>query len=150
MKYRGFTLLEVVVSVAILALVVGAGWFSFSSYAARRELDSGAARVAALITEARSKTLAGENSSAYGVHFESDRAVLFRAPTYQAGSSDNKTEMLARRITISTISFSGNEVIFKRLTGAAVSAGSITLLVRGNPSVSKTVSVNTLGTVESE
>ncbi|TSC83439.1 MAG: Uncharacterized protein G01um101417_594 [Parcubacteria group bacterium Gr01-1014_17] len=149
MKY-GFTLLEVVVSVAILALVVSAGWFSFASYAARQELESGVARVMALITEARSKTLAGENSSAYGVHFESDRAVLFRAPTYQSGNADNKTEIIPRRIIISTISFSGNEVVFKRLTGAATAAGSVTLSVRGNSSVSKTVSVNALGTVESE
>lgn len=147
---HGFTLLEVMVSVAILALVASVGWFSFASYAARRELDSSAARVAALITEAQRKTLAGEDSSAYGVHFESDRAVLFRAPSYVSGSADNKTEMLTRRITIPTISFSGNEVIFKRLTGAAVSAGSVTLSVRGNSSVSKTVSVNALGVVEGE
>lgn len=150
MKYRGFSSIEIIVSVTALALVLSAGWFSFASYAARRELDSGAARVAALITEARSKTLAGENSSAYGVHFESNRAVLFRAPTYSAGSADNKTELMTRRITISTISFSGSEVVFKHLTGAAIAAGSVTLSVRGNASVSKTVTVGLAGTVESE
>lgn len=149
-RVSGFSLIEIIVSVAAVALVLSAGWFSFSSYAARQELQSGAARVAALITEARSKTLAGENSSAYGVHFESDRAVLFRAPTYQAGSADNKTELMPRRITISAISFSGNEVVFKRLTGAATSVGSVTLSVRGNASVSKTVSVWLAGTIESE
>lgn len=147
---KGFSLIEIIVSVAALALVASAGWFSFASYAARRELDSGAARVAALITEARSKTLAGEGSAAYGVHFESDRAVLFRAPTYTVGNADNKTELMSRRISISTISFSGSEVIFKRLTGAAVSAGSVTLSVRGNASVSKTVSVGLSGTIEGE
>lgn len=147
---RGFSLIEIIVSIALLALVASAGWFSFSSYAARRELESGVARVVALLSEARSKTLAGENYSAYGVHFEPDRAVLFRAPTYQAGSADNKTEVLPSRITISTIGFSGNEVVFKRLTGAVNTAGSITLSVRGTPSVSRTISVNTLGTIETE
>lgn len=147
---KGFSLIEIIVSIAALALVLSAGWFSFASYAARQELQSGVARVAALITEARSKTLAGENSSAYGVHFESDRAVLFRAPTYVSGNPDNKTELMPRRIIISTISFSGNEVVFKRLTGAAVSAGSVALSVRGNASVSKIVSVSATGTIEGE
>lgn len=147
---NGFSLIEVIIGVSLLALVASAGWFSFSSYAARRELESGTARVAALLSEARSKTLAGENSSAYGVHFETDRAVLFRAPTYSGGNTDNKTELMPRRVTISTVSFSGSEVVFKRLTGAANAAGSVTLSVRGNPSVSRTISVNTLGTIETE
>lgn len=146
----GFSLIEIIISVALLALVASAGWFSFSSYAARRDLESGAARVAALLSEARSKTLAGEGGSAYGVHFEQDRAVLFRAPTYQAGSADNRTEILPSRVSISAVAFSGNEVVFKRLTGAANAAGSIVLSVRGTPSVSRTISVNTLGTVETE
>ena len=147
---KGFTLLEVVVSVAALMLVFSAGWFSFSSYAARRELESGATRVAALIIEARSKTLAGENSSAYGVHFEQDRAALFRAPTYVSGSADNKTEMLARRTLISSIDFTNSEVVFKRLTGAAVSSGSVTLSVRGNLSLIKIITVESVGTIEVE
>lgn len=147
---KGFSLIEIIVSVAVLALVVSAGWFSFSSYAARQELKSGSARVAALIAEARSKTLARENSAAYGVHFESDRAVLFRAPTYAAGNADNKAELMSRRITISVISFSGSEVVFKRLTGAATATGSITLSVRGNPSVSKMIHVGLAGTIDSE
>lgn len=147
---KGFSLIEIIISVAALALVVSAGWFSFASYAARRELDSGAARAGALITEARSKTLAGEGNAAYGVHFASDRAVLFRAPTYQVGSADNKTELMPRRITISSISFPGSEIIFKRLTGVATAAGSVTLSVRGNALVSKTVSVGLAGTIENE
>ena len=147
---KGFTLLEVVISITALALVLSAGWFSFSSYAARRELESGAARIAALITEARSKTLAGENNSAYGVHFEQDRAALFRAPTYISGSADNKTEMLARRAIISSIDFTNSEVTFKRLTGAAISSGSVTLSVRGNPSLLKIITVESLGTIEVE
>ncbi|OHA28585.1 MAG: hypothetical protein A3C08_02425 [Candidatus Taylorbacteria bacterium RIFCSPHIGHO2_02_FULL_47_18] len=145
---KGFTLLEVVVSIAGLAMILSAGWFSFSSYAVRRELESGAARVSALITEARSKTLAGENNSAYGVHFEQDRAVLFRAPTYVSGSAENKMEILARRTLISSIDFTDSEVVFKRLTGGSVSSGSVTISVRGNPSLLKVITVELLGTVE--
>lgn len=113
-------------------------------------MESGTARVAALVSEARSKTLAGENDSAYGVHFELDRAVLFRAPSYQAGSTNNKTEILPSRIIISTVNFSNSEVVFKRLTGAALGAGSLTLSLRGDPSVSRTISINALGTIENE
>lgn len=147
-RVHGFSLVEIIIGVAVLALVVSAGWFSFSSYAARRELESGTARVAALVSEARNKTLAGEGDSAYGVHFEQDRAVLFRAPTYQAGSANNKTEILPSRISISSINFSNSEVVFKRLTGAALAAGSVTLSVRGAPSASRTISINALGTIE--
>ena len=146
---NGFSLIEIIVSIAVLTLVLGAGWFSFSSYAARQELQSGAARVSALIAEARGKTLAGEGGAAWGVHFDTDKAVLFRAPNYQAGSADNKTEILPRRITASAVTFSNNEVVFVRLTGAS-NAGSVTLAVRGNPSVSRTLTVNAIGVVESE
>ena len=146
---HGFSLIEIIVSIAALSLVLGAGWFSFSFYAARQELQSGAARVSALIAEARGKTLAGEGGAAWGVHFDNDKAALFRAPNYQAGSADNKTEILPRRITVSAITFLNNEVVFARLTGAS-NAGSVTLAVRGNPSISKIISINALGVVESE
>ena len=149
MKHSGFTLLELVVSVAVSALILGAGWFSFSSYAARQELKSGSARVAALIVEARSKTLSGEGASAWGVHFESDKAVLFKAPSYSSTGADNKTETMPRRIIISSNTFSSNEVVFARLTASA-NAGSVTLSVRGNSSISKIIYVNTLGVVEGE
>ncbi len=149
MKHSGFALLELVVSVAVLALILGAGWFSFSSYAARQELKSGSARVVALMTDARSKTLAGEQGAAWGVHFESDRAVLFKAPSYNPTGADNKTETMPRRIIISANTFPSNEVVFARLTGSA-NVGSVTLSARGNTSVSKIISVNTLGVVEGE
>ena len=147
---NGFTLIEILVSLVILTLVMGAGWFSFSGYTARKELDSTTARVAALVAEAKSKTLAGEAGSAWGVHFEETKAVLFKAPTYQAGAADNKTEAMPRRVLISSISFSNSEAIFKRLTGAALSAGSVTLSVRGNASLFKTISVNALGVIEGD
>lgn len=146
---HGFSLIEVIVSIAALTLVLGAGWFSFASYAARQELQSGAARVSALIGEARGKTLAGEGGAAWGVHFDADKAVLFRAPNYQAGNAENKTEILPRRVTASAVTFSNNEIVFARLTGAS-NAGVVTLAVRGNLSVSRTITVNTLGVVESE
>jgi prepilin-type N-terminal cleavage/methylation domain-containing protein len=146
---NGFSLIEVVISFAILSLVAWGVIFSFSSYSARKDLDSASARIVALVAEARSKTLAGESNSAWGIHFEETKAVLFKAPTYNPSGVDNKTEMIPRRVSISSINFQNNQVIFARLTGAANPSGSITLSVRGNASLSKTISVNALGTIES-
>lgn len=146
----GFTLIEIIISIVVLALVVGGVVFSFSSYAARKELQSANARAAALIAEARSKTLAGEGNSAWGVHFEETKAVLFKAPTYNPSASENKTEAMPNRVYISSVNFQNSQIIFARLTGAASSAGSVIFSIRGNSSPSKTISVNALGTIESE
>jgi len=149
-RVKGFSLIEIIISLVVLALVVGGIIFSFSSYAARKELQSANARVATLIAEARSKTLVGEGNVAWGVHFEETKAVLFKAPTYNPSTVENKIEAVQKRVYISSINFQNNQIIFARLTGAASSAGSVILSVRGNSSLTKTISINALGTIESE
>jgi prepilin-type N-terminal cleavage/methylation domain-containing protein len=143
---NGFSLIEILVGVVIIALVVGGVGFSFSSYAARKELESAHARVIALIAHARQKTLAGEHAAAWGVHFETEQAVLFKVPWNPSGV-DNRVERMPRRASISSLAFTNDAVVFARLTGAA-NAGSVTLSLRRDASVFRTISVNALGIIE--
>lgn len=129
LKASGFTLIEVLVSVAIVGLIATISVASFSTFEKKEALETDTGKVLALLAEARTQTLSAKDGAYFGVHFEATRAVLFKGGTYSAGSADNQAHPFDDEVTLAstTLSGGGSEVIFKRLTGATSQSGTITL-----------------------
>ena len=120
---KGATLLEILGVVAIIALLLVIVVTPLSPYRDTQALNADALAVQSLLSEARSQTLSSLDGSEYGVHFESDRAVLFQGFTFSEPSAYNKEVNLHPRLSISTIDINGggSNIIFARLTGEATS-----------------------------
>ncbi len=86
-KNNGFTSLEILIVIAIMAIV-----FSFSTAIfARRQplvkLDTVSSELLSVLRQAQNQTITGKNSSAWGVYFnESDYSIytLYAGSSYQA------------------------------------------------------------------
>lgn len=137
---RGFTLVEIIIIVAIIVILSALTFQSFSNLSEREALDKEALHVLSLLHEARSLTLSSKNATQYGVHLENSRAILFPGSSYSAGNPANKIVDLKESVTISTITLTGggSDVIFNRLTGATGESGTTTLSLLADPSQTKT------------
>lgn len=143
---QGFTLIDIVIVTAIMALLVASAIAPFSQFRDTKVLEVSTEQALALLSRARSDTLAAKQGIQYGVHFEASKMVLYRNATYSALEPTNEETLLDSTIEISSISLGGgSEVLFQRLTGKTSSVGTIVFRVKSNPSETRTVTVSGTG-----
>jgi len=144
---RGFTLVEVLVAVALAGIIAAIGVASFVNWNTSEALDTETGKIIALLLEARSLTISGSDGSVAGVHFESGQAVLFRGSAYVAGSSSNRLQALHDEVRIASITLAGggSDVIFRKLTGATSQSGTVTLSSARDAGKTRTVTITATG-----
>ena len=146
---KGFTILEIIISLSIFLILVIIVVSSFSSFRNNQELTNAAQETTNLLNLARSKTLSSESSSQYGVHFESSRIVIFRGTSFSESSPNNNIVTLSSLIEISAINLNGggNNLVFQRLTGKTGNYGTITLRIKSDIGKTKIIEIKNTGIV---
>ncbi len=145
---QGFTLIEILVSVAVIVLLGSAGLVSFNTSRNVRDLTTGTQTVLSVFRLAQSKTLAGENDSSWGVHLTSSQIELFQGSAY-AGGSNIKAYALPSSLQITSISLNGggSDVVFTRVTGETTQYGTFTVNVTAAPTNSTGITIDSSGKV---
>ncbi len=143
---KGFTLVEMLVVIAVTAIIAVIGVSSLANVNTSKAVDIEVEKVVTLITKARSLTMAAKDNVVYGIHFEAKKVVLFKGSTYSAGTSTNQSQPLNAEVKISATALTGGgaEVVFKKLTGATSQSGTITLAAVRKVSQTKVITI--LGT----
>lgn len=144
---RGFTFLEVLISIAIMGLLAGVSTAAYSSFAKREALGAAASTAAAMLRDARAQTIASVGGSQYGVRVETDRFVLFQGSSYASTSPSNRPVYFNSRVRASS---TAQSFVFERVTGDASSSGMIEVYLASDPSVKKSVVVQGTGLVSIE
>jgi len=156
MKQRGFTLVEILVVVGIIALFVGLSIPQLRSFQQVSYLNTTGKEIVAALRLAKSKTLASEGALQYGANFDAvstpNQYTLFQGLSYAArDTAKDKITVLKKAIEISAISLGGgHEVVFERITGSPSATGTITFRQVADTSRTKTVSVLASGTIEED
>lgn len=150
MKQKGFTLLEIVIVISITMLMVGFTISSFRLLNQSQALSKNADTMGTILREARSMTLSSKNGTQYGVHLETNQAVIFTGAVYSSTTPSNLYYPLNSLGTISSINLtsSSTEVVFDRLTGDTPQSGTIILNLLNNPSSTRTINVSSTGLIE--
>ncbi|TSC67828.1 MAG: Uncharacterized protein CEO19_33 [Parcubacteria group bacterium Gr01-1014_73] len=149
---KGATLVEMLVVLAIAAVLFVLVYEVFVNYNRGQALEKSAAAVAAVLSEARGKTLAGRGAAQYGVHFAADSVTFFTGAVYNPADSANKTERLSSLVEISAIILNGggSDAIFEKLTGATNQYGVITIRDKNNPAQIMIVTIYQTGLIETK
>lgn len=144
---NGFSLIEIIVVVAIIMLLIGLAGASFRTFGQNVSLGSAAQRVVIVLDEARNRTIGSEDDSHFGVHFEADRYVLFKGDTYNANSPDNVVHTLPTGIELSAITLAGggSDVPFAGVSGRTTKTGTVTLRRTSDTAVTQTITIAPLG-----
>jgi prepilin-type N-terminal cleavage/methylation domain-containing protein len=149
MKTKGFTVVELLITFAILGIISSIIIFSFSSQNSSSSLEKDASRVVSILNQARSLTLSSKENASYGVHFEEGEVILFK-DSYVEGNSENITTSLNSLIMISGVSLSGGveELVYERFSGEVDATGTVTLSLIEDPTQTKVINIHETGLSE--
>lgn len=150
MNKRGFTLIEVLISISIMALLLGISMSVFRALTDQQSLDRDVETVISYMLRAQNQTRAGEKNSNYGVYFASTSVTLFEGTVYSAGTPtnlvfnfNNRTYMHATALT-----GGGNQIYFKKISGAPHATGTVTYRSNGMTSKQKLIQIYASGLIE--
>lgn len=154
MKNRGFTFVETVIVMGIMAILMGITTISLLKTQRRTNLNEVVEILIADLRSQQAKAMTGVVEggvvpAGFGIHFETNRYVLFSGPSYNPSSNTNAPVVVASPNEFRTIGFSANTIIFANgsgeITGFTPGSDSVTLAGEGDQT--KTIQVNAYGVV---
>lgn len=147
-KFSGFTLVEIALVVGILVLLGAASFVYFTRSRNVRLLLTTGQEIISVLRAAQAQSLAGQDNSPWGVHFEQNRFVLFRGASYPASTS-TQVFILPDVLEIMGINLAGGgqDVLFNWFDGATAQSGSLNLRVINSPTDIFSVTIDPSGKV---
>ena len=144
---NGMTALEVIIVIIIFIIITSAVLAQFSKLKEAQSLKSATSEIISAIARAQTETLGSVDSSEYGVHFQSDKVIIFKGTTYSSGSSSNETILISSPVSISNVTLGGvsgvsGDMYFNRLYGVPSATGTVTV---STSSTSKIITISATG-----
>jgi len=151
---RGFTLIEVMLVMAIFSLLMGFVTINLLRPQNKASVDSLSTQLIADIKQQQLKAMVGDSegqatSQQFGVYFESDGYTLFRGSSYSASEASN-FEVTLEDVTLTDIDFPSDQIVFSKRSGevASFSSGSDSVTVNhassGNTEI---ITINRYGVI---
>lgn len=155
-KERAFTLIEILIVLAIVVILAAMGFFSFRLLQEKSELQESSETVVSILRTAQRKTINSENQSQWGVYFDDTllphKYVLFQGSSYATrdASKDAIQELSpSLELYIINLADAGKEVVFSRLDGETNQFGMIGLRLKNDISQTRDVFISSSGVVSS-
>ncbi len=142
-RTRGFTLIEILLSVAIISLVTGMSLPLLASFNDRNDLDLTTQSIVSQLRRAQTYARGMSGDSQWGVHTPNGSATFFKGTAYASRDAayDEPTD-ISTTITVGGLS----DIIFAKLDATPSTTGNITL-TNANTNETRTVTINAKGMV---
>jgi len=149
---KGFTLLELLIVIAILAIIstIGAGFYI--NYNKNIEINSVSKNIVSDLKQAQSRSMSGSGDFKWGIHFvngSEDYYELFSTPTdYNSGLKVISSKYyLSNGINFSVpVPDSSIDVIFDKINGGTINSS----IVLESSDLTKTISISSIGNITDE
>jgi len=147
---NGFTVIEILLVIAIIGVMAGLSAPYLGSFLARNELRNESLKIVDSLRRARNQTMAGVEDKIWGVHFESGKYVVFAGSSYSAADPLNDAVDLPAVLTFSVINFTGggNDVVFSQPYGETLNYGTTT--IQNDSGDSRTIVINQAGMAQEQ
>ena len=127
-KNKGISILEVLISIAILSILGGLSISVFSRLSNSTSLDRDATITLSYINKARTKAINSVNSTPHGIKLETNKVSIFSGTSYLiANVEDFYSIPYTASISSINLSNASTELYFNELTGTPSATGTITL-----------------------
>lgn len=151
---KGTTLIELLIVIGIIGILASVTFLSLFGARKQNDLNGTSQNIAALLREARSRSVAQSLSTSWGVHFENSTAtspfyaLFFSAeygPTVTIGYYRLPSSVGYASLSIPSGSF--KEVTFSQLNGLASVSTSVSIYLLASPTNSSTINIASSGAV---
>ncbi len=144
---KGMSIIEVLVVIAVLGILVLIVLPQFSTIKENQVFKNAVSDTLSTLNKAHSRTLASVDSSVYGVHFQSDKVIIFKGMVFSEAASDNEEINIVNPASITNVTLNGvsgnsGEMYFNRLSGTPNKIGTITI---STPNYSKIITIFATG-----
>lgn len=144
----GFTFVELLVVMAILAVLSAVIFSALNNYSSRQSLAGMRDDVRNGLIEAREKSMASIDDSVHGVAIGTTSINFFSGSSYVAGAPASSTiDYTTNLFATSSLSGGNTQVVFNKLTGSASATGTIVLFDAAENTYA-TVTVYATGLIE--
>lgn len=149
---KGFTFIEVMVTLALVAIVAGLILASFSGLNNRQTLDTEVNNIKLIIQKTRLESLNSKNGSTHRIIFDSNGVT-----TAETGTTTTKAYPFSSSVVMQTNGLkeviggaATSTVAFAKLSGSPNATGTITYILNINSTniFTRTITINALGKVE--
>ncbi|MEK7122875.1 MAG: type II secretion system protein [Patescibacteria group bacterium] len=139
---RGFTLIEIILSLALLTVIAGASFITSRTLIIDADLDAAVIAFVEGVRGAGMRSRGSDGDNQWGVSAQSGNIILFKGTSFAA----RDTTYDAITTIPTTITPSGTtEIVFAKLTGLPTSTGTLTLT--GLQGQTRTLTINAKGTL---
>lgn len=153
MSRKGFTIVELMTAVALLAIIATVSFLALSRRSASSDVKNAASQVVATLRQAQQSAIQRASSTAWGVRLDnttstSPRVLVFASSTYATSSviSSFALPARARYATSSIAAGASKDIVFSIGTGMPVTTSSV-VLVGSTGTTTVTITVNAVGVV---
>jgi len=142
LKRNGFTLLELLLSVGLMALLAGIEAPMYLSLQAENEVNIAAITIGDVLRRGQLRSIGMDSDSAWGVEMASSTMIIFKGNDF-AARDQNFDENYSLAATVNL--FGLKEVIFSKLSGWTTTSG--TIIITHQDGRTKNVLINNVGVV---
>lgn len=121
---KGFTLVEILVVMAILASLLSMGLFFDFAFYRHTSFGTDVDTFTAVLRRARAKAINNIDASEHGVYVSVDKFILFEGSSYPTATA---TEEISRNTGMTFSGIPVNGIVFSRLSGDSGFEGDITI-----------------------
>lgn len=153
MNNRGFSLIELLLIMAILAILSSGAAIWFFGYQRQVEVNSVSKMIVDTLRDAQSRSISGKDFAKWGVYFDAmgNRFILFRDDgTGYSGAAVKEENYLSSFVKIGNVSLAGggNEIIFNNPGGGTAQYGTVRIEQSNDSASFKNVIVTSLGKID--
>ena len=151
---KAFTLIELILTIAILGILSGIIFNIYSNFQWDVKIDEEANRIKYVLRQAQSKAITGENNASWGVRFVNPLSGaqyynLFWGDSFAVGTTTDQNFLSSDIMFINPSSGLNLDVIFNKRSGNSASSSAITVSIKTTVSdITKNISVSPKGLIE--
>lgn len=149
---KGFSLIEIIISISILAIISSSVFVWFISYQRQTELDSASKIIIGALRDAQSRSTSGKDNRKWGIFFDdsNNKFILFKDEGSGYATATAKEEnYLSQFIKIdeSSLAEGCNEIIFINSKGNTAKNCVIKIVDPSNANNFRNISITSLGLI---
>lgn len=141
---KGFTLLEVLLSIAIISGMAAFSIPVYQSFQVKNDLDLAASKIIQTLIRAQMLSQGVDGDATWGVKIQTGSITIFKGTSFNTRDANfDEVSTISQSIILSPIIL--NEIIFNKFSGEPQTQGTINLTSTNNEV--KTITINSKGFV---